>query len=475
MGNKNFREMNISLKNKNQEYLMNHYYTLNILIKDSKLRCDQIKNFISSPKDMNNQLQNFLDPNSQVEIECSIKKALKYLEKSQDGLRIGDKKLQQIFTPISKLSSGDFGLALSTGFKGSNPFAIMKVSIGNKEEYQSNFNLHEIVIGLILNQIRYDTPCFSYCYGGFYCSPPLDLTKRWKVLEENLYYKLRDTFFKFQYSLDNLVYEKENQVYHLVSEKSDQIDEKFKKMVTGKIGFNLFFDDYLSYLNFLLEIIQDYEIKGMIRDKLITIIKVDKKEIQEMIDETKYFYPIIEEDKFCQSTNQDEISALSLFEFIPDAENLIYFLSNNQISDNQKLNVLLLLYSSLYIAYKKFKFLHNDLHPGNILVRKLNEEKEIKVKIDNNKEINIKTSFLPQVIDYGLSVVEYKNVILNSLESGKKYNEITFEDFLKNFEKLKLELGVFLEGYSFPNELDKLSINLDDWINEIYILYKKNN
>jgi serine/threonine protein kinase len=77
--------------------------------------------------------------------------------------------LRHTFTDVKQLSDGAMGVTNTVMVKGNE--VVMKYSL----EIDNHDSLHEICIGLALNELRRKIPTFMFVYGGFYCSPPLSL------------------------------------------------------------------------------------------------------------------------------------------------------------------------------------------------------------------------------------------------------------------------------------------------------------
>ena len=76
-----------------------------------------------------------------------------------------------------------------------------------------------------------------------------------------------------------------------------------------------------------------------------------------------------------------------------------------EYANNSNLHFLLdYIFYSLKIAYKTYRFCHNDLHAGNIIVKELQQEVELQY---DNKIIQIR--LIPQIIDYGKSQIDIGN------------------------------------------------------------------
>lgn len=68
----------------------------------------------------------------------------------------------------------------------------------------------------------------------------------------------------------------------------------------------------------------------------------------------------------------------------------------------------LVLLHGFHIAYKKLGFVHNDLHPGNILLQTIpSKDSEVYLSVDTDLVFKItgeQTRFVPKIIDFGLAV-----------------------------------------------------------------------
>jgi hypothetical protein len=75
--------------------------------------------------------------------------------------------------------------------------------------------------------------------------------------------------------------------------------------------------------------------------------------------------------------------------------------------------------NALQIANDKFKYMHYDLHGGNVLIRKLDKKEKIIIRI-GKEQVVFNTQFVPQIIDYG-----FNSMMINGEFVTSKYNEYT--------------------------------------------------
>lgn len=71
----------------------------------------------------------------------------------------------------------------------------------------------------------------------------------------------------------------------------------------------------------------------------------------------------------------------------------------------------------------EFKFCHNDMHHGNIIIRELKEKETFNYSTTNGS-VSITTKRVPTLIDYGFSYCEYKGQKLyNEVDSNQEYSD----------------------------------------------------
>jgi len=103
---------------------------------------------------------------SQLRLACMIREAI---EPGSNVPETNEMNLRHTFTDVKQLSDGSIGVTNTVKVKGNE--VVMKYSL----EIDNHDSLHEICVGLALNELRRKIPTFMFVYGGFYCSPPLSL------------------------------------------------------------------------------------------------------------------------------------------------------------------------------------------------------------------------------------------------------------------------------------------------------------
>lgn len=103
-------------------------------------------------------------------------------------------------------------------------------------------------------------------------------------------------------------------------------------------------------------------------------------------------------------------------------------------------------------------FRHNDLRNDNVLVKKLDNEKNLYYYF-NNKYYKIKTKYIGKIHDFGFSSIKSKKLLNNELDSSLKYLNITTKEN-KSFDIFML-LSTYLEdgGIVFSNTITKFMNN----------------
>lgn len=272
---------------------------------------------------------------------------------------------QEYFTPLNKISEGTFGATYLCGLKKIKDAIVLKVPKSGIDPF------HEIVIGMVLNDIRSTTFGFNYCLGGFYC------------------------------------------------------------------GSNE------------LELLQ----------------KVPNSKFPMQID-------LCQDDVF---TSRSEQHIFSLWEFIPVQQS--EFVVSPFILLDFQLNFWYLLHS-LSLAQDKFKFMHNDLHCKNILLRKnLYTSNDISVhmtqpspKYGYMKTIPLKT--IPMIIDFGRSNLEFQNNSICSMEEFlndqyfKQFNSVTCNTFNPFYDILLFTFSLLSKESTSPSYISIAKTCLSYFMNE---------
>jgi hypothetical protein len=97
-----------------------------------------------------------------------------------------------------------------------------------------------------------------------------------------------------------------------------------------------------------------------------------------------------------------------------DGQSLESFIKNKLMTEEHFLSTLLLIIYSLQEAYKRFKFVHRDLHLENIIMRDLNKTSYVKIP-GTNKYINTFKA-IPTIFDFGMSSVVIKNKLFGNYD-----------------------------------------------------------
>jgi hypothetical protein len=108
----------------------------------------------------------------------------------------------------------------------------------------------------------------------------------------------------------------------------------------------------------------------------------------------------------CISTTPQKITTLALFEMVPGKELLELY---EKLTSKQILEIIIQVCIALLSAQNKYKFVHYDLHGGNVIIR--SHVKQIKVRVKTHE---FSTSFVPQIIDYGMSSMQVDGKFVTS-------------------------------------------------------------
>ncbi len=404
----------------------------------------------------------------QHDISCYVSGILRDSYSSENKKVLSDKlKDKFILTPLDSSLQGEQGMVFIVEHRGSSvsttkePFAILKFSPKIIDIENDNI-IHEILVGMVLNNLREYTPNFMYTYGGFICSPPIDrdiLNKK-----ENYRDKLRDIL-----KIPETVYE----LYLELIEDED--DDYEPEEIDDKSVF-------LEYLPTLIAILKNY-IRKCINSPSYRYIRLIRKELTEVLEQTKFFrknpknlkkdqdmldlylkeikiflekvdykqleiyIDFINEDEnifnpelLCST---DDKAVLLLSEFFDDTISFYKFI-NTRHNEEDLSNIMLQIIISLIIAYKQYGFKHNDLHKANVLI----QEKECELTYNlSGKIITLKSRYVARIIDYGLSSITYNGKTIIPNEEDLYLTKIDTKDLTELLRHLELDMfSPFIQG-----------------------------
>ena len=390
----------------------------------------------------------------QHDISCYVSGILRDSYSSENKKVLSDKlKDKFILNPSS--SQGDQGMVFKVSTtKNKEPFAILKFSPKIIDIENDNI-IHEILVGMVLNNLREYTPNFMYTYGGFICSPPIDRTILNK--KENYRGKVRG------------ILEIPEKVYDLYLELiEDEGDDYEVEEIDDKSVF-------LEYLPTLITVLKNY-IRKCINNPSYRYIRLIKKELTEVLEQTKFFrknpknlkkdqdmldlylteikiflekvdYKHLEiyidfinenDDNFDPELlcSTDDKAVLLLSEFFDDTMSFHEFINTRHNKEDLS-NIMLQIIISLIIAYKQYGFKHNDLHRANILI----QERDCELTYNlSGKIITLKSRYVARIIDYGLSHITYNGKTIIPSDEDLYLDKIDTKDLTELLRHLDLDM-----------------------------------
>ena len=173
-----------------------------------------------------------------------------------------------------------------------------------------------------------------------------------------------------------------------------------------------------------------------------------------------------------------------------DGETLFSYLHSKSFDFQVFLFIIIQVCLSLQLAQNKYGFIHYDLTPWNIILKKLPKKIEIEYPLSHDNIFKIKTDILPVIIDFGKSHVIYNNIhhgyvkhfklsvcqdyltlLLNSVEiliscrklTGKELNHIfILSNFITNTKYRKNKFSNIHDLKKFCRQSKKYGNLLDD-------------
>lgn len=165
---------------------------------------------------------------------------------------------------------------------------------------------------------------------------------------------------------------------------------------------------------------------------------------------------------------QDSESYYVLYEKIEGITLAKYIASMNTEEDYEFfISYILQIALSLEIAQRKIDFVHYDLHPDNIILRKLNGVENIQYNIDD-VSYSVKTNAIATIIDYGMSRISKDGLYYGSSMIFEEFGIETWK-FQRGYDIYKLMFFCFNDIYFRNPKLVKKFFEILDYFKNIDI------
>ena len=127
----------------------------------------------------------------------------------------------------------------------------------------------------------------------------------------------------------------------------------------------------------------------------------------------------------CSNTDPKSMEIIMLTEYVDAKYTFLSFLKDESIPNYSKhlIDLMLQIMCSITIAQTQFRFVHGDLHDGNILIKQLTSPVTLTYvisELDSSKPFTItltNVSYIAIIIDYGFSTLTSEGVRLNPLQN----------------------------------------------------------
>jgi hypothetical protein len=159
-----------------------------------------------------------------------------------------------------------------------------------------------------------------------------------------------------------------------------------------------------------------------------------------------------------------------------EGQTLDVYIKSREFKFPEFLLILIQLSLAIQVAQKLYGFVHYDLTPWNIILKKYDNPINIDYVLGYNNVIRVKTSIVPVIIDYGKSHMIYNNTHYGFINM---YKTSTIQDIftilMKSFEELLsyqkkdlemiLRLANFLTGSTYHPEPFRTEFDLQTFLN----------
>jgi serine/threonine protein kinase len=374
---------------------------------------------------------------------CIVRRYLsRYMSQlTTEGIPIGTEEIRSLFSPFRSVTTSVdsyYGMVAEAGLKGaSDDSAFMMI----KYAYKANPLplIIEFVVGLLVNRLRYKLPNIMFTYAGLYCSPPLEVHRAMRgVYDAVLHSYMKQLQVQIQqHGLGSIA----------TNRLTSRLKDRLGRLLRGsseevrKICHNN--TSWIQWIRekFLSPLVEQHREKA----KILTSLVSEEKDIQQwskwihaiqreslwtnqlrtqFIQAYNRFHTLKQESKdfdpelLC-SANQSK-SLLLLTEKIPVYSDLRSLMEMSkpkqevemQITETDLIAIWLQLISALNVGWMDMELVHNDLHGGNILIRKQEAPYDFRYDLQIGEtdrcELRFQSSYIAVIIDFGLASVLYK-------------------------------------------------------------------
>lgn len=137
-----------------------------------------------------------------------------------------------------------------------------------------------------------------------------------------------------------------------------------------------------------------------------------------------------------KDNNGDKLKILLMKEYICDMKKYNW----NEDNFNLLKSLLKQLFLSLYIAFKNFGFIHNNVHFGNFLLKKNKKDKILYLYNNENIEIDL--------FGFSIIIMDFENHLI---DTNKKAYNIICKEFEKIINNIKYELNIIISNVEIIN------------------------
>lgn len=129
---------------------------------------------------------------------------------------------------------------------------------------------------------------------------------------------------------------------------------------------------------------------------------------------------------YCYGAHGHRGSISVVTEFV-DGQTLSAYMTSPAFNTNDFLFILFQISLALTVAQRRCAFIHYDLTPWNIIIRKRKEAETIYYRVAQGRVFEIRTTLIPVIIDYGKSLVIHDNVVHGNVAL---WAECRFQDII---------------------------------------------
>jgi hypothetical protein len=146
-----------------------------------------------------------------------------------------------------------------------------------------------------------------------------------------------------------------------------------------------------------------------------------------------------------------------------------YFFDKKHFYKDELTFIALVAYNIYFLQSSLKKFMHRDLHCGNIMTKKLNKSKNVDIMLNGKKFLSVSSKYETYIIDYGMTCVDLA-ACLKIMQMPRAKISVEGNYYSNYCDNKSHDMRLFLASIYFS--CDKISYKLQTFLSSLLDKYK---